>query len=338
MRIAHLISLLFTLLLVACGGGSGSGSGSGSTSSSTTTPSEVFSFRAVTDEDLNRVKTTWAQRDLSAKEVSLAYEDSQPNYHIRIYKHKVGSNFHFGAVITPSAILTKPLPVVVTVDGLNQANPSMTMDNSLRDYKSDSVLVVPAFRGRYLRYKNQNFFAEGDFCDAYDCATDDTIALMNVVEATEPRAKMDKILVMGYSRGGNVALLLGERDKRVDTVVAGASPVDFYRQQVRDRYGSQYTCQFFTGKTIDQTRERILASSPLHFAILPSVNKVHLFQGGSDDVVPPWNGQEMNDRLISQKANVSFYLYNGYGHGDIWQNQNFVNTWQQLTSEFIASH
>lgn len=330
------LSCVLILVLASCGGGGSGNTGTDQGLTNSTAPNTIF--KAVTENDISHIQTLWTQRDLSVKELSLVYEDTQPTYYLRIYQHKVGSNIHYGAVITPSATLTKSLPVNVFNDGLDQSNPSIDVSNLTRNYKSDSVLLVPAYRGRYLRYKDQNHYAQGDFCDAYDGAADDAIAFMNVVEATTPMAKMDKVLTTGYSRGGNVALLLAERDKRIDTVIAGAGPVDFYRQEVRDRYASQYECQFLAGKTTDEARLKMLASSPIHFKLLPSVRKVYLFQGGSDNIVPRWNSDIMNQHLINQKVDVSFYLYEGYGHSDIWQNQNFTNTWSQLPVEFVASH
>ena len=329
MRIFQLVFMALSLLLMACGGGSG-----GSNNSSPNTVSEDFNYRVVTDTDINKVKTEWAKRDLSAKDVRVVYEQTTEHYKVRLYEHTVGLNKHYGAVVVPINASKISFPVIVSPDGLSQENPSISLENNLRYYNHNYVMVVPAFRGRTLRYQAVSFFAGGDFCDAYDGATDDTIALLNVVEAHTPEANMQKVLVSGYSRGGTVALLMGERDSRIKVVIAGAGPVDFYRQEVATRYNDQYKCQFNTGKTEAESRQRMLASSPIYFNTLPSVEKVYLFQGGDDLTVPQWNGDAMNLFLLAQQVDVSYHLYPSLRHDNVFRDETFVTDWNNAHREF----
>jgi hypothetical protein len=290
-------------------------------------PSKVFDYRTPTAEDLASVRNVWATRDLSAKDVRIVYEHTTEHYHVRLYEHSVDQNKHYGAVVVPTDTSKASYPVIVSPDGLNQEDPSINLENNLRYYSHEYIMVVPAFRGRTMRYQAVSFYAGGDFCDAWDGATDDTIALLNVVEATTPEANMQKIMVSGYSRGATISLLMAERDSRVKVVVAGAGPVDFYRQDVANHYSYQYRCQFITGKTEAQSRQRMLASSPLYFNTLPNVEKIFLFQGGADAIVPSWNGDVMNLFLLSQNVDVSYHLYPVLGHGNAFKNELFVNAW-----------
>lgn len=332
MRIFQLVFVNLSLLLMACGGGSDS-TGESNNTSPNTVP-ENFNYRLVTDTDINNVKTEWAKRDLSAKDVRVVYEQATVHYKVTLYEHTVGLNKHYGAVVVPINTSKVSFPVIVSPDGLSQENPSISLENNLRYYNHNYVMVVPAFRGRTLRYQSVSFFAGGDFCDAYDGATDDTIALLNVVEAHTPEANMQKVLVSGYSRGGNVALLMAERDSRIKVVVAGAGPVDFYRQEVANRYGYQYTCQFITGKTEAESRQRMLASSPIYFNTLPSVEKVYLFQGGADTIVPQWNGDAMNLFLLAQQLDVSYHLYPNLRHDNVFTDEIFLRDWNNSHREF----
>lgn len=332
MRIFQLFFMIFTLLLMACGGGS-SGS-NGSNNSSSTATSDNFNYRLVTDIDINNVKTEWATRDLSAKDVRVVYEQTTEHYKVNIFEHTLGLHKHYGAVVVPINASKKSFPVVVSPSGLDQENPSISLENNLGYYNYNYVMVIPAFRGMTLRYQAVSFFSGGDFCDAWDGATDDTIALLNVVEAHTPEADMQKVLVSGYSRGGNVALLMAERDSRIKVVVAGAGPVDFYRQEVANRYGYQYTCQFITGKTEAESRQRMLASSPLYFNILPNVEKVYLFQGGADFIVPQWNGDAMNVYLLAQQIDVNYYLYPNLRHDNVFRDEIFVTDWNNAHKGF----
>ena len=137
---------------------------------------------------------------------------------------------------------------------------------------------------------------------------------MNVVEANVPQADFSRLMARGGSRGGNIALLLAVRDPRVTVASAASAPTDFYRAEVAARYARQYQCQFIEGKTPEESRRRMLASSPLRFPILRNVNRVYLDQGSADDVVPSWNAEEMAAALRTQSVNLEYHLYPGYGH------------------------
>ncbi len=323
--------VIFIIFLYSCGG---QNSDVNSTTGTNAETKDSFSYRSSTQEELNEIKIIWAQRDLSAKEVSIAYEHTEGEVNVKIYEHKVGSNKHYGAIITPTNPSNAKLPVELSLDGLDQTNPSITIENNLLYFKGNTVLVVPAFRGRTMRYNGLSFVADGDSCDAWDGATDDTIALVNVLEATTPLANMKRILATGYSRGGNIALLMAERDSRIHTVIDGAGPVDFYRNEVKERYGYQYQCQFFDNKTESQARQKMLSSSPLRFNFLPNVKQVYIFHGGNDTTVPLWNPAEMNAHLLTQGISAKYFIYDGFGHGDIWKSQNFLNAWNQAHDDF----
>lgn len=332
LKLHFIINASIMAILCACGGNTNN-------TSSHTNNEEIisntsFNYRTPTTEELNGIENMWAMRDLSAKNVVLSYEQTTGNVNVKIYEHSVGNNKHYGAIITPTNPPSTKLPVELSLDGLDQSNPSITIENNLRYFKGNTVLVVPAFRGRTMHYNGMNYFASGDFCDAWDGATDDTIALLNVVETTTPLANMNRVLATGYSRGGTIALLIAERDSRIHTVIDGAGPVDFYRNDVREHYGNQYQCQFLNNFTETQARQRMLASSPLRFNFLPNVKHVYIFNGANDTIVPLWNPTDMSNHLLNQGISAKLYIYNGFGHGDIWESQNFRNTWDQAHDDF----
>ncbi len=143
---------------------------------------------------------------------------------------------------------------------------------------------------------------------------------------------MGNVILSGYSRGGTVALLFAERDSRVRTVIAGGGPTDFYRAAVRERYHSQYACQFVTNKTDTASRFAMLASSPLRFPMLKSVRKVHLFHGDQDDLVPPWNAVEMQAHLTAQGVNSALLTYPA-NHGTVWDMARFNSDWEMAHTQ-----
>jgi dipeptidyl aminopeptidase/acylaminoacyl peptidase len=141
-------------------------------------------------------------------------------------------------------------------------------------------------------------------------------------------------MARGGSRGGNIALLLAVRDPRVTVASAASAPTDFYRADVAAHYTRQYQCQFIDGKTPEESRRRMLASSPLRFPILRNVTRVYLDHGGIDDVVPPWNAEEMAAALRAQAVNLEYHLYPGYGH-DLGASPEFQAVQQQIYESFL---
>ena len=78
----------------------------------------------------------------------------------------------------------------------------------------------------------------------------------------------------------------------------------------------------------------MLASSPLRFPILPNVTRVYLDHGGVDDVVPPWNAEEMAAALRAQAVNLEYHLYPGYGH-DLGASPEFQAVQHQIYESFL---
>ena len=326
-RLLTIFLVTTALSLSACGGGGDQ-------------PSDhAFDFTPPTTAQLQEVQTAWASRDLTAKNVSVFHrDDSNPNYELRIYQHVVGGRTHYGAVTIPKNGGRTSFPVVLFAAGLSQDNPTMDIGRwaqSAQARLGQAVFIIPAFRGVTLLYNGITATAAGDFCDAYDGATDDAIALMNVVEANVPQADFSRVMARGGSRGGNIALLLAVRDPRVTVASAASAPTDFYRADVANHYSRQYQCQFIEGKTADESRRRMLASSPLRFAILRNVTRVYLDHGGADDVVPPWNAEEMAAALRAQAVNLEYHLYPGYGH-DLGDSQEFREVQYQIYEWFLS--
>lgn len=305
------LALALVLGLGGCGGGGGSSSGATAATSS-------FEFAPATTAQITAVAQAIKARDLSPRNAAVAYEDSSNStYVLRIIRHSVNGVDHYGAVTIPTVRYAAKLPVVVELDGMDEDNPPLDLARKLTGLgvqTRDAIVVMPAFRGRTLQFAGRSWTAGGDFCDGFDGAADDTMALLNVLEATEPAADVSRLLVRGGSRGGSVALLLGQRDARVRVVSAGSAPVDFYRADAAAAYGKLYQCQFFTGKTAEQSRNAMIAASAFHFPMLRSVSAVYLVHGGADATVPVLNATEMNKRLLADGVKVDLVIYSGAGH------------------------
>jgi dipeptidyl aminopeptidase/acylaminoacyl peptidase len=235
---------------------------------------------------------------------------------LRIYHHTVDDNVHYGAVILPEDYEGDSRPVLLVASGLNVQDLTLYVETWLARTDPvtmafpDMIVVLPSYRGRVLSYDRFDFQSTGSACDAFDGSTDDALAFLNVVVDQIPEADSTRMAIMGFSRGGTIAHLAGQRDDRLGLVIAAAGLTDFYRQDAT--LYRWYECNFVTGRTSHDSRLKILASSPLHFTRRSPATRIH---HGTDDVgVPLWNAQEMHARLIASGVNSRLYIYNA-GHG-----------------------
>lgn len=297
--------------LSGCGGGGSSSSGAAAAPSG-------FEFAPATQAQIAAVAQSINARDRSARNVSVVHEDTSDGLHtLRIVRHTVNGVDHYGAITVPTVRVGAKFPVLVELDGWPDDTPPLDVAQVLRWQRGqprDAIFVMPSFRGRAIQFAGRTWKSGGDVCDAFDGAADDAMALVSALQSIEPLADTSRLMVRGGSRGGGVALLLGQRDPRVRVVQAEAAPVDFYRADAAAAYGDTYKCQFFNGKTAEQSRQAMIAASALHFPMLPSVSKVYLEHGSADPIVPVLNATEMNKRLVADGANVELTIYNGAGH------------------------
>lgn len=332
--------LLFILLAFIAGCDSSSSSPVPSNPDNYVNP-DTFVYRPVTEEDLTHVTSTWAVRDLAPKDVELIYQEDQETYSVAIASHTVAGKLHHVAIISPNPLPSEPIPVVIHTSGLNQRDPRVYVQYYIDNYPQPHPLasfiqIIPSFRGQTLLHKDQFLTSRGNFCDAWDGPTDDTIASLNVVASLMPEGNYEKVLVAGGSRGATVALILAARDARVNTVLATASPVDFYRTQIRDLFGDQYKCHFFTHKTEEEARFTMLTASPVYFQPKPETENVFLFHGEFDETVALWNAEEMNDHLYGLGVPVSTTIYPA-GHGSIYNLPEYKADFESAIEQFLLN-
>ena len=309
-------------------------------------------FRPPSPDEIAAVRRDWAARDLAPR--GFEQVDVQPletpygRFRVRIVAHAVHGSRHYGAILVPQGAGVGTCPVVVDVRGVGWDYPPRRISANLRtieilrEHATRFVLVVPSFRGEVLELGDASYRSEGDRRDAWDGATDDTIALLSVALETTPEAT-DRVCAYGKSRGGTVALLAAARDPRIDCVVDWAGPADWFermgtwgwtlREQVADglRYrwkpgeGSGSAAQFIewhfdrltdSGRpTLPQVRHAVLAASPLHFAETLPPSDLHY--GIEDRSVPIANGIALQERLETLGPTArshQVHLHEGTGH------------------------
>jgi tetratricopeptide (TPR) repeat protein len=305
-------------------------------------------FAKPTAAEISAVERDWASRDLSPAGIreetagKATFGDWRAN--VRIVSHLVHGSRHYGAVVYPDNAKPGCCPVIVVAKGVSptyfpldiKANSAATF---MGDLSNRFIFVFPSFRGEILNYEGKSYQSEGDRRDALDGATDDALALLNVALQTTPAADPKRICVYGHSRGGNVALLAGIRDRRIDCVVDLAGPTDWFYlmgtngwteeelwgEAVRTHANTletggqnleRFAMRAIEGKAdLRAVRHNMIASSPLYFA--KRLPRAQLHYGIEDPSVPVRNGYEFVRQLSRHRAQRSRYqafFYPGQGH------------------------
>jgi hypothetical protein len=305
-------------------------------------------FAKPTAAEIAAVQKDWASRDLKPRgvkeELRSTVRIADRTFNVRIVSHIVLGSRHYGAIIFPANASAKSLPVIIEAKGVSPTYFPLSLESlhsprMMGDDADKFIYVVPTFRGEVLNFNGKTFTSEGDRTDALDGATDDAIALLNVALQTSPEADGSRICAFGQSRGGNVALLTGIRDKRIDCVVDWAGPTDWFyamgtngwteqelwAEGVRIRANTLQTggqnIERFLKRAIDgkatlaEVRRRMIASSPLYFAVRLPRSQFHY--GLEDPSVPVRNGRELVASLRRHRVPATRYesfFYPGQGH------------------------
>lgn len=305
-------------------------------------------FAKVTPGEISAVESDWAARDLSPHGIKQEYKGKITigtlTGNVSIVSHLVQGSRHYGAIIVPMDARPGCCPVIIEARGVSPTYYPMDLNGihsprMMGDTASRFIYVIPSFRGEVMKFDGKTYISEGDRTDALDGATDDAIALLNVALQTTPEGDAERICAFGHSRGGNVALLAGIRDKRITCVVNWAGPTDWFElmgtggwteqelwaEGLRTRANTLETggqnIERFLLRAIDGTadlkgvRRRMLASSPLYFAGRLPLSQHHY--GLDDPSVPSRNGYGLVNELRRNKVPVSRYqafFYPGQGH------------------------
>lgn len=227
-------------------------------------------FAEPTADELTVIQAEWAGRALGLSPANVtvvkdftytaAASASGPfiPYTVRIVGHTVqvpatqggGTATHYGAIMVPAG-LTGTASAAVMVYNHGGDNGTSIAEAGFfaaaltpgTTTKKPIIWVVPSFRAEKLRWA-PNGVPGGSLTAAdsvrstgpaspWDYDVDDAMTLVNVALAQYPQADASKIGVMGVSRGGAVALLMGIRDPRVKRVLDMFGPTDFLGEYVR---------------------------------------------------------------------------------------------------------
>jgi dipeptidyl aminopeptidase/acylaminoacyl peptidase len=302
-------------------------------------------FAPVTTAEVDAVLDDWAARSITAASIDTAIDTALTltaptlgtvDVELRIVSHLVGSVRHYGAIIVPAGAQPGSLPVLLylhggdsgeSLDGLLALLP-FVLDEDLDDF----VFVVPSFRAERLTFAGVNYLSDGP-PSPWDRDVDDALALLEVTLEITPAADVQRVGAIGFSRGACVAMLMAERDPRIDLVVEFFGPTDFFGpfvQQVtkealqgdpRDLPGLAYLNNAFIQPlkngdlTIDEVRLEMARRSPVYYA--QQLPQLQVHHGTADETVPVGEAERLIEVMVGLgrgEPDFESYLYLGGGH------------------------
>ncbi len=198
-------------------------------------------FAPPDEAELSAVRADWASRDFSAAggmvELEEAFSMGGSPTTLSIVSHQVEGMRHYGAIIVPDRDDAERLPIMVFAhggdDGVSVESTLFILTVALGEMRDDFVYVIPSFRDEPLEYGDRAWRSEGP-ASPWDRDVDDSLALVNLAMETIPVTISDRYFVVGASRGGGVAMLMGIRDARIAGVITFFGPTDFQNEWARD--------------------------------------------------------------------------------------------------------
>ncbi len=204
-------------------------------------------FAPPTEAERRAVQEEWAARARGTAyepdDVRVEFEETLPDgARFVLLSHTTGGapHTHYGAVrLPPGEPPSAGWPVVLYNHGGAQGTDPYVQirrfsTGVLREIGSRSVVVVPAFRSEPLLNTPLGALESGGAPSIWDRDVDDALALLNATLRLYS-ALMDeqRLVAIGGSRGGAVALLLALRDPRVNAVASYFGPTNFFGPSAR---------------------------------------------------------------------------------------------------------
>lgn len=289
--------------------------------------------------EVEAIAAEWVARSPGAAEVAIEKDTvvtiGDP-MRVRVVSHDVDGVRHYGAIIAGEGLVGSAPVVVYAHGGDAGASLSDVLQLAfLAGVATEFVWVVPSFRSESLRLFATTWTSEGP-PSPWDHDVDDALSLLDVALQLEPAADEDRIGVLGFSRGGGVAMLIGIRDPRVDRVVEFFGPTDFFGTYVqdvteeallgspRDLPGLAFLDERFIQPlrrgeiTIAEVRAELIRRSAVLFAKRLPTLQVH--HGDADDVVAVSQAESLiatMSALGRGAPDFEPYIYRGGTHNPL---------------------
>lgn len=330
-----LASALMLSLLAACSDGTGPGG----------RIVEGVDFDALFAEpsqsEIDAVSAEWALRSHSAIDAVVELDTIVPldtlDVRVRVVSHDVDGLRHYGAILSRDG-LTGPAPVVIYAHGGDEGTSielQLFQYSVTREVAADVVWVVPSFRSEEISWGDRVWTSDGP-PSPWDHDVDDALSLLDVALEVEPAADEERVGVVGFSRGGGVALLMGIRDPRIDRIVDFFGPTDFFGPYVqdvtaeallgslRDLPGLDFLNDAFIQPlqrgeiTIGDVRRELIRRSAVLFAERLPPLQIH--HGSADTVVDVSQAESLIAAMASlgrTEPDFEAYIYEGGTHSPL---------------------
>jgi hypothetical protein len=311
-------------------------------------PSRGWTFeqllRPPTAVELRRVDRDWAQKPWDLQDAQLTGTRTVPvgreQFESHLYTYTLNGSPRCGAVLVPHATAEKSLAGLLDIGDIRWDYPDRNLTkgpyvaNILGDFAREFAVLIPCSRGTGLRVGDLRVQSGGDRRDAWEGDAEDAIAFLTLALSTTPQIDPRRLGVYGYSRGGGVALIVGERDPRIKAVLDFAGPTDWFWAMGRpgenwpsrleaawrdstlqpDTRESQFLDFFIRGRealSLADLRRRLVAASPLYFTEKLPATQIH--HGETDAPVPVRNATAIRGRLAHDESHEVF-IHAGAGH------------------------
>jgi hypothetical protein len=174
---------------------------------------------------LRLVDQAWGGKKWDVGRASLIGTTTVPvasyRFDARLYEFTLKGSPRCGAVLVPPDAADGSLAGLVDIGDIRWDYPDRDLTNGpyvgriLGDRAREFALVVPCARGMGLRAGPLAARAGGDRRDAWEGAAEDTIGLLTAAVSATRQIDPSRVGAYGYSRGGGVALIVGQRDPRI---------------------------------------------------------------------------------------------------------------------------
>jgi acetyl esterase/lipase len=123
-----------------------------------------------------------------------------------------------------------------------------------------------------------------------------------------------RVLIMGHSAGGQLALCLAAHESSITRVVSLAGVVDL--QQAWEQYLSDNAVSVFLGGDPGEKPERYREADPMQLALNHATTQ-RLIHGAGDDIVPSYFSRQYAEKKKNHGEDVQYLEISNAGHFDL---------------------
>jgi acetyl esterase/lipase len=211
---------------------------------------------------------------------------------------------HFGEIRIPKS--AGPFPVVMFIHGGYWR---------ARYNLAHAGHLCAALAGKGLASWNVEYRRVGNPGGGWPGTFEDLRTAYRYLSQIAPRYKLDlaRMVVMGHSAGGQLALCLAAHDPSIKRVVSLAGVVDL--RQAWELHLSENAVVEFLGGEPARVPDHYREADPMELKI-PSATQ-WLIHGAADDTVPPFLSRNYTEQKKTSGENVHYLEISSAGHSDM---------------------